>query len=69
MKIEQRLYTESEQLVIVEIIDENSEEIIVSIGESNEKGLSPKLFLTKKEAVELSMMLKSAVDKTKTNSL
>ena len=69
MKIEQRLYTESQQLVIVELTDENSEDIVISMGESTENSLLPKLFLTKKEANELSMMVKCIVDKTKSNSL
>jgi hypothetical protein len=69
MKIQQKLYTESDQSAIIETIDERVDEIVFSFGDISEKGLFPKLFLTTKEALELSTMLKSMVDKTKTNSL
>ena len=69
MKIQQKLYTESDQSAIIETTDERVDEIVFSFGDVSERGLFPKLFLTNKEALELSVMLKSMVDKIKTNSL
>ena len=69
MKIQQKLYTESDQSAIIETTDERVDEIVLSFGDIGERGLYPKLFLTTKEALELSIMLKSMADKTKTNSL
>ena len=69
MRVEQKIYTESDQVAMVEIINERLDEIVLSFGDINERGSQPKLFLSSKEAIELSTMLKSMVDKTKTNSL
>lgn len=69
MRIEQKLYTESDQVVIIETTDERVDEIVLSFGDISERGLFPKLFITTKEALELSVMIKSMIDKTKTNSL
>lgn len=69
MRVEQKIYTESDQVAMVEIINERPDEIVLSFGDISERGSQPKLFLSSKEAIELSTMLKSMVDKTKTNSL
>lgn len=69
MRIEQRIYTESDQVAIVELNNDRYGEIILSFGDISERGLQPKLFLSNKEAIELSIMLTSIVDKTKTNGL
>jgi cobalamin biosynthesis protein CbiD len=69
MKVEQRIYTEAEQIVTLEESNEYYSQMILTIGEANGKGITPKLFLTNEEAIELSNMLKSMVDKRKTNSL
>lgn len=69
MRVEQRLHTEFEQVVTLEESTEFNNRIVFTIGESNGKGITSKLTLTNEEAIELSIMLKSMVDKTKTNSL
>ena len=69
MKVEQKIYTESAQVAIVESSEERVGEIIFSFGDDGDKNIQQKLFLTNVEALELSTMLKSMVDKTKTNSL
>jgi hypothetical protein len=69
MKVEQRIYTEGEQVVSLGESTEYHNQIILSVGEANGNVITPRLFLNNEEAIELSNMLKSMVDKTKTNSL
>jgi hypothetical protein len=70
MKVEQRLYTESEQIAIVEQDENSNFFIFLSIAEAFDSNKSnAKLYLTKNEAIELSNILKTMVDKTRTNSL
>jgi hypothetical protein len=69
MKVEQKIYTESAQVAIVESSEERVGEIIFSFCDEDNKYIQRKLFLTSIEAIELSTMLKSMVDKVKTNSL
>ena len=69
MKVEQRIYTESEQVVSLEESTEYYNQIILSVSEANGNVITPRLFLNIEETIELSNMLKSMVDKTKKNSL
>ena len=71
MKVEQRLHTEYKQVVTLEINDEeNPDEIILTFGLEDESPYGQRrLILNRKEAVELSTLLKTSVDKIKINSI
>lgn len=69
MKVEQRIYTEGEQIAIVELAEENNRYVILTITEASERGATQRLYLKNEEAIELSNMLRTTVDKTKTNSI
>lgn len=66
--VEQRMYTTTEQVVIVQP-NETRDGIVVGIQESEDKYPHSRLYLTYDEAIELSNMLISMVDKIKKNSL
>jgi hypothetical protein len=65
---EHRMYTATEQLVIIQP-NETHDGLILRFGETTEKGLFPRLYLTHEEAIELSNMLKTMLDKIKNNSI
>lgn len=65
---EQKMVTKGEQIALVEP-NEMMDGVVLRFGEVNEKGTFPRLYLNHDEAVELSNMLKSMVDRYKSNSL
>lgn len=69
MKIEQNIFTDSQQVVTIEINEMRPGEVMLSFSDGENRNGSQKLFLTLNEAIELSTTLKSMVDKKKTNSL
>lgn len=64
---EQRMVTKGEQVALVEP-NEMMDGIVFRFGEVEDKGY-PRLYLTYDETIELTNMLKSMVDRYKSNSL
>lgn len=65
---EQRMYTLTEQVVILQS-NESRDGIVLCTQEIEGGQRDTRLYLTPEEAVELSKMLNSEVDKLKKNSL
>ena len=66
--IEQRMFTATEQSAVVQP-HETDDGIVLSTQEVLNKHSDARLYLTPEEAIELSVMLKSMVDRIKNNSL
>lgn len=66
--IEQRMFTATEQIAVVQP-NETDDGIVLSTQEVLNKHSDARLYLTPEEAIELSVMLKSMVDRIKNNSL
>jgi hypothetical protein len=66
--VEQRMFTITEQIAVVQP-NETDNGIVLSTQEVSNLHSDARLYLTPEEAIELSMMLKSMVDRIKNNSL
>lgn len=66
--VEQRMFTATEQIAVVQP-NETDDGIVLSTQEVLNKHSDARLYLTTEEAIELSVMLKSMVDKVKNNSI
>lgn len=66
--VEQRMFTMTEQIAVVQPND-SYDGVVLSTQEVNNKHSDARLYLTPEEAIELSVILKSMVDKVKNNSI
>jgi len=66
--VEQRMFTITEQIAVVQP-NETDNGIVLSTQEVLDKHSDARLYLTPEEAIELSIMLKSMVDRIKNNSI
>jgi hypothetical protein len=66
--VEQRMFTITEQIAVVQP-NETDNGIVLSTQEVLDKHSDARLYLTPEEAIELSVMLKSMVDRIKNNSI
>lgn len=66
--VEQRMFTITEQIAVVQP-NETDNGIVLSTQEVSNEHSDARLYLTPEEAIELSVMLKSMVDRIKNNSL
>ena len=66
--VEQRMFTMTEQIAAVQPND-TYDGIVLSTQEVSNKHSDARLYLTPEEAIELSVMLRSMVDKLKNNSI
>jgi hypothetical protein len=66
--VEQRMFTITEQIAVVQP-NETDNGIVLSTQEVSNKHSDARLYLTPEEAIELSVMLKSMVDRIKNNSI
>lgn len=66
--VEQRMFTITEQIAVIQP-NEMSDGLVLSTQEIDKHSSDTRLYLTIEEAIELSNMLKTAVDRVKTNSL
>ena len=62
--IEQRMFTTTEQIAVIQQ-NESQDGIVLCTQEIESKSLGSRLYLTPEEAIELSTMLLSMVDKLK----
>lgn len=66
--VEQRMFTMTEQIATVQQNDSN-DGLVLSTQEITNVSSDARLYLTPEEAIELSIMLRSMVDKIKNSSI
>ena len=66
--VEQRMFTMTEQIAVIQPNDTN-DGVVLCTQEISNKHSDARLYLTPEEAIELSVMLKSMVDRIKNNSI
>lgn len=66
--VEQRMFTMTEQIASIQP-NETHDGVVLSTQEVSNTHSDARLYLTPEEAIELSVMLRSMVDKIKNNSL
>jgi hypothetical protein len=66
--VEQRMFTMTEQIAVIQPNDSDNG-VVLSVQEASSPIKDARLYLSPEEAIELSVMLKSMVDKLKNNSL
>jgi hypothetical protein len=66
--VEQRMFTMTEQIAVIQPNDSDNG-VVLSVQEVSSPIKDARLYLSPEEAIELSVMLKSMVDKLKNNSL
>jgi|688.fasta_scaffold974781_2 hypothetical protein len=66
--VEQRMFTMTEQIAVIQPNDSDNG-VVLSVQEISSPIKDARLYLSPEEAIELSVMLKSMVDKLKNNSI
>lgn len=66
--VEQRMFTMTEQIAVIQP-NETDDGILLITQEVSSEHPESRLYLTPEEAIELSVLLKSMVDRIKNNSL
>jgi hypothetical protein len=66
--VEQRMFTMTEQIAVIQPNDSDNG-VVLSVQEVSSPIKDARLYLSPEEAIELSVMLKSMVDKLKNNSI
>lgn len=67
--VEQRMFTTTEQIATIQQDDRDEGLVLITQEVSPSDHSETRLYLTPEEAIELSVMLKSMVDRIKNNSL